>query len=320
MSDKQRGGTDAWTIDDLTRRTVLQATGGAAVLSLGAGTASAGADDDAVTEQVGTAGIKNFVDPVFGLAAMGPNPCRGGGDDCFDAFPAQIRPAAKVDMHIGIPGLVFGAAESGVLSDATTAAINEAAADGSLTGDDIPEGTVDVGGSAVPIRAIAQALTNAVGFHYDPAGLVVEPGDLVLFNAETPDHSVSAYHELHGRQNRVPEGVGPMTSPMVPVGGFWIAHFETEGVYDLYCPPHQLFGMVMRVVVWDGSGDVPDLSVENTGRPPGRENLLPHVLAGLDPNLPSSAEALESDALAPANIAAENEVGWHEVVEEHRTT
>ncbi len=308
----------ALSIDDLTRRRVLRATGGGMALSLGAGTV-AGRTDDATAEQVGVPGVKNFVDPVFGFAAMGPNPCASDDDGCLERFPEQIRPSALVGMRIDIPGLLFGVAESGILSDQTTATINQAVADGSLSGDRLPGGTVTVGGDQVPIRAIAGALVDTVGFHFDPAGLLVSPGDLVLFNAESPDHGVAAFHEKHGRQNRVPDGVGPISSPLIPVGGFWIARFETEGVYDLYCPPHGVFGMVVRIVVWDGDGEVPDLSVENTGRPPEEENLLSVILAGLDPNVPSSSEALESEALSPKHIASQGEVSWHEVVEEHRT-
>jgi plastocyanin len=318
MNDHDATEEDALTLDDLTRRSVLRATGGAAALSLGVGSAAGASDEGSPVEQVGTAGIRSAVDPVFGFAAMGPNPCRDRGDDCLQAFPQQIRPTATVDMNVGIQGLVFGAAESDALSGETTTAINDAVADGSLEGDALG-GTVTVGNDQVPVAAIAQALVDTVGFHFDPAGLRVQPGDLVLFNAASPDHSVAAFHEGHGRQNRVPRGVGPLSSPLVPVGGFWLALFEEPGVYDLYCPPHGPFGMVMRLVVWDGNGAVPELDIGPPGRPPAEENALPGILGGLDPNVPSSAEALESAALSPENIASEGEVSWHEVVEEHRT-
>lgn len=316
-SDGNEEGT--LSLETLTRRAVVRAAGGAATLGIGAGSVSAAGGGGPTVEQVGIAGVKNVVDPVFGFAAMGPNPCRDGDGDCLQAFPQPIRPATAVDLHIGIPGLVFGVVESGGLSSETTATLNQAVADGSLEGDTLPQTSVNIGDDEVPIPAIGQALLETEGFHFDPAGLSVEPGDIVLFNAETPDHGVAVYHERHGRQNRVPDGVGPMTAPMIPAGGFWLAQFEKPGVYDLYCPPHQLFGMVMRIVVWDGSGDVPDHSVENTGRPPTGENLLSEVLAGLDPNVPSSAEALATDVLTPANIADAGEVSWHEVVEAHRT-
>lgn len=74
----------------------------------------------------------------------------------------------------------------------------------------------------------------------------------------------------------------------------------------------------MRVVVHDGSGEVPSLDVENTGRPPEDENAIPSILGGLDPNLPSSREVLESDALAPERIVDEGSVPAAAVIAEHR--
>jgi plastocyanin len=222
-------------------------------------------------------------------------------------------------MHTDLPEAALAVAGAGGLSAETTAAVNEAVADGSLADDEVPDGGPTVDGERIPVAAVAQSLVDAVGFHFDPAGLRIEPGDIVLFNAVAPDHGVAVYHEGHGRQNRVPDGVGPMASPLVPVGGYWLARFETEGVYDIYCPPHQVFGMVGRLVVWDGSGDVPTPDIENTGRPPQPENAIASILGGLDPNLPSSAEALTSDALDPRHIVDEGAVHWDAVVEEHRT-
>ena len=314
------------TVHDLPRRTVLKAGGGAAALTLGARTVS-GSTGSGTSEQFSPG---TFVDPVFGLPSLGPNPCAGDGhddtddtddtDDCLDAFPDLVRPAAKVGMHTDLPEAALAVAEAGGLSAETTAAVNEAVADGSLEGDDIPDGGPMVGGEQIPVAAVAQSLVDTVGFHFDPAGLRLEPGDVVLFNAVAPDHGVAVYHEGHGRQNRVPDGVGPMASPLVPVGGYWLARFETEGVYDLYCPAHQTLGMAGRFVVWDGSGDVPALDVENTGRPPQPENVIPAILGGLDPNLPSSAEVLASGPLAPQHIVDEGSVSWEAVVEAHRTT
>ncbi|WP_411966813.1 plastocyanin/azurin family copper-binding protein [Haloferax sp. YSSS75] len=167
------------------------------------------------------------------------------------------------------------------------------------------------------ILEIAELLAETTAFHYEPTGISVEPGDVVLYSAETPDHGVAAYHERHGRQNRVPEGVGPISAPLVPVGGYWLYKFETPGVYDFYCPPHQIFGMVSRVVVTDG--DVPELSIEETGRPPEEMNVFPLFLQGLDPNLPSSAAVFDTDALTPENIVDEGSVSWETVVEEYRS-
>jgi hypothetical protein len=57
----------------------------------------------------------------------------------------------------------------------------------------------------------------------------------------------------------------------------------------------------------------------DTGRPPDEENFLPIILGGLDPNLPSAAAVLDSDALDPENIVSEGAVSWETVVEEYRS-
>jgi plastocyanin len=240
-------------------------------------------------------------------------------------------------MHTDLPEILLAAASGDVLSEATTASINRAVADGSIEGDDDvinnPDASVSVplpggGTREVTVREIAATVADASGFHFDPAGIRVRPGDAVVFSAEASDHAVAAYHERHGRQNRVPDGVGPVSSPLVPVGGYWLYRFETEGVYDLYCPPHQTFGMVLRVVVYGGAegdgdtageGGVPSPSVEQTGRPPQADNAIAGIFGGLDPNLPSSTEALASGALAPENVVENGAVSWDAVVADHRS-
>ena len=58
-------------------------------------------------------------------------------------------------------------------------------------------------------------------FFFEPVGLFINPGDTVRFVAPTPHHTVTAYHELQGKVQRVPEGAEPFSSPMIPIGGFW---------------------------------------------------------------------------------------------------
>mgnify|MGYP006280775777 CR=1 FL=1 len=301
------------------RRAVLKAAVASTTLGV-AGTASARGASPERGPGTGDAGSNpNYIDPIFGKTAAEGNPCLGRADtDCFGEFRPPVRPDHEVEMLIGIEGLVFGLAEAGVLTSAQIEALNTAVADGSLAGDDsLLDFAVEFDERPVPARVIAEALLATHGFHFGPAGVHVRPGDTVLFSAESPDHAVTVYHEGHGRQNRVPDGVGPISSPLVPVGGYWLFRFETTGVYDVYCPPHDPFGMNMRVVVSEGD-TVPPLDVEQTGRPPTAENALPSILGGLDPNVPSSAEVLASDALDPAEIVAEGTVPWHRVVDEHR--
>lgn len=109
------------------------------------------------------------------------------------------------------------------------------------------------------------ALTVEFGaFHFAPAGLHVEPGAIVEFDFETPEHTATAYHPGQERQQRVPDGVPAFSSTVNEHGGFWLYRFEKEGVYDLFCAPHEWGGMGMRIVVGTDPGDI----VRAPGRPP----------------------------------------------------
>lgn len=307
-ADRNRERSD--TVE-LARRAVLRATGGVAALSLGVGTTTAASGTDERLTDMQTA---DDIDPIFGKPSASPL----GDDGVADHV---------VDLEIKVNGLVFAAAQAETPSlDSHIDRVNEAAADGQVTqveANQLKKTIALPDGSSVPLSAVAEALIETLGFHFHPAGLWVEPGDVVAFNAVSPDHLVASYHERHGRQNRVPgdpdTGTGLIASPLVPIGGNWLYQFEDTGVYDLNCTVHELFGMVMRVVVVDGSEDVPELDVQNSGRPPAEANEIALAFGGLDPNLPSAAEALATDALDPQNIVDEDEVLWEDVVEEHRT-
>lgn len=95
-------------------------------------------------------------------------------------------------------------------------------------------------------------------FHFDPVGLHVQPGDVVHFaptfhtdgtTAIGGDHTVTSYHPSLQRQRRIPEDASPFSSPIVGPDVSWYYRFDEEGIYDIYCGPHESLGMVMRVVV-----------------------------------------------------------------------
>ncbi|WP_152041974.1 cupredoxin domain-containing protein [Salinigranum salinum] len=328
MTRSDDSGADELDTYRLARRAVLKATGGAAALSLGAGTAAAANHNNGHSGNENGNGPgtgqgdsnPNYIDPVFGQASAEPKP---------ESFRPPVRPDHEVDMLFTVENLLFAAAAE--LDEDQRTAVNSAAADGTVTSQeagDLDE-TITIetpnGPEEVPLSAVAGALTETLGFNFEPAGLVVEPGDIVVFDAVSPDHLVASYHERHGRQNRVPgdpgSGTGLISSPLIPVGGYWLYQFEEPGVYDLNCTVHELFGMVIRVVVTDDPNDVPELDVdEGSGRPPEDVNEIELVFGGLDPNLPSALGALETDALSPGNIVDEGEVSWEAVVEEHRTS
>ncbi|MEF8812879.1 MAG: plastocyanin/azurin family copper-binding protein [Halovenus sp.] len=100
--------------------------------------------------------------------------------------------------------------------------------------------------------------------HFAPSGLHVDAGDIVQFTFDSPEHTVTAYHRDHFWQHRVPEGAHPFSSPVVTVGGAWLYRFEEPGVYDIDCAPHNVFGMVMRLVVGDVDEEAYPPSVEDS--------------------------------------------------------
>lgn len=112
-------------------------------------------------------------------------------------------------------------------------------------------------------------------FYFEPTGLHVSQGDVVRFNLVTPDHTVTAYHPGLGRQRRVPEGVPPFSSPVLAGETFWLYRFDETGVYDMLCAPHEIFGMVGRVVVGEASAewmDDDDDDTEHTSDDAGETN------------------------------------------------
>jgi len=134
-------------------------------------------------------------------------------------------------------------------------------------------------------------------FFFEPTGLAIKPGQTVRFRALTPHHTVTAYHSQHVKTLRVPEGVPPFSSPVLPVGDAFDYTFTLPGVYDLWCAPHEFFGMVMRLVVGEatGPGARPSTDFSPTGT-----------------TLQAGA-VLNDPALAPDRILQRGKVSWTEI-------
>ncbi|MUV87624.1 hypothetical protein GJ631_13900 [Natronomonas sp. CBA1123] len=205
-----------------------------------------------------------------------------------------------------------------------------------------------VGNTVHVVRTLIQPSTNPerpADFFYQPTGLHVNPGDVVKFVFETPDHTVTSYHPAFGMQRRLPPGVGPISSPLLgwdpnslpddivmppaenggeetsdgansedteaddesgeddtgdengtddeghgpPQPSTWLYAFETPGVYDLECAPHESFGMAMRVVVGEETETAFETSDTSQLPPPraGPVGLARQVLT--DPNVEPAA-------------------------------
>ena len=165
-------------------------------------------------------------------------------------------------------------------------------------------------------------------FHFAPSGLHVDSGDIVQFTFSDPNHTVTAYHPNHGFQRRVPEGVPAFSAPIVQQDGAWLYRFDQEGLYDVYCGPHEIAGMAMRLVVGElGEEDVPEYEDTFEAEPPLFPPLSPQMLehelnANSDRNenvewvWPTDREVLDTDALDPMNIQQAGQVPYAEVADE----
>lgn len=104
--------------------------------------------------------------------------------------------------------------------------------------------------------------------YFEPSGIHVEAGDVVQFTAVTPDHTVTAFHPDIGPSRRIPEAATPFSSPVIGPNSAWLYRFEEVGVYDVYCGPHFLLGMVMRLVAGDvAEEDLPGYARSVEGAP-----------------------------------------------------
>ncbi len=139
-------------------------------------------------------------------------------------------------------------------------------------------------------------------FYFQPTGLFIEPGSTVRFIAETPHHTATAYHAQHVKAQRVPEGTEPFSGPIIPIGETWEYTFETPGVYDLWCGPHEQYGMAMRLVVGEASG-------------PGAEPVTDFSPEGA---LATAGTVLNDAALEPENIISHGQVMWEELADESK--
>lgn len=144
-------------------------------------------------------------------------------------------------------------------------------------------------------------------FYFEPTGLAIEPGDTVRFNLTTPHHNINAYHPAFGYTQRVPDEAPAYSSPILGAGEYWLYTFETEGVHNIMCAPHELFGMVGSVVV--GSATGPGANPVGEAPAPSEESRPPEFTAGT---------VLSDPAMAPENIVEQGSVSWSDIADENK--
>ena len=105
------------------------------------------------------------------------------------------------------------------------------------------------GARVAEVRMRSDATGGRVWF--DPIGLRVSPGTTVRWVLDANVHSTTAYHPNNGNYApRIPRGADPWDSSLMTEPGQTFAwRLDVPGVYDYYCIPHELAGMVGRIVV-----------------------------------------------------------------------
>jgi plastocyanin len=125
---------------------------------------------------------------------------------------------------------------------------------------------------------------------FDPVGLHIKPGQTIRWiNADSGNsHTATAYHPANdGRPLRIPEFAEPWDSGYLLPGESFSVTLGQDGVYDYVCIPHEVAGMVGRIVVGHPDRDLDDVD-SLTGLPE-------RALAAF----PSVAEIVRNGVVAP---------------------
>jgi plastocyanin len=121
-------------------------------------------------------------------------------------------------------------------------------------------------GQAAPATAAVVEIklmqTPAGETYFDPVGVRIAAGDTVRWVQLSGFHSTTAYHPSNDNHElRIPASAKAWDSDILladyPKRGATFEHvFTVPGVYDYFCKPHEMAGMVGRIVVGD-PGDGP---------------------------------------------------------------
>lgn len=189
-----------------------------------------------------------------------------------------------------------------------------AAVDGSTT----PPVAAD---HVVEIRIRPREGAQIPEFFFEPTGLAIDAGDTVRFDFVTGHHTVTAFHPGFGQLSRVPEGVPPFSSPVLPAGGYWLYTFETPGVYDLHCGPHEVFGHVIRLVVGGCTTDfepLPDPCAGGETEGDATETDDEGPAESLRPPQLTAYTVLRDPALDPETVVETGSVSWDDLDDESK--
>lgn len=116
-------------------------------------------------------------------------------------------------------------------------------------------GHTDTHGSSLdgPSASATVAMkTNNGGSHFTPHVVWIEQGGTVTWELGSGSHTTTAYSEENDAPQRIPDSANAWDSGTLSEQGKMFKHtFETVGVYDYFCIPHEGMGMLGTVIVGD---------------------------------------------------------------------
>jgi plastocyanin len=163
--------------------------------------------------------------------------CSGSGPDAGGATDEPTDPATATPEQTSSP---------------TAASPDDPS--GGPPGADVLGGPDALRGDTTLRAATLDSDRGAGRFVFTPAVVWVETGTTLTWNIEGASHSVTAYHRDNDKPHRVPGDAPAFDSGVLETGETFEHTFETPGVHDYYCTPHESLGMVGLVVVEEASG------------------------------------------------------------------
>ncbi|WP_226010033.1 cupredoxin domain-containing protein [Halomicrobium salinisoli] len=181
----------------------------------------------------------------------------GDADVVFPDDGAGGATDNETDAGLGDNGTDGGALGNETADDETDSALDDETDDG--VADNESEGTLTDTTDEQAAAFTQQEQEGFPDFYFDPVGVRVSPGDVVAFQPQEGVHTVTAYDpRYYDLPERIPDGAAGLSSPPITGGDTWYYRFDETGVYDLFCLPHEQFGMVVRIVVAEEDGEVPE--------------------------------------------------------------
>lgn len=103
-----------------------------------------------------------------------------------------------------------------------------------------------------PLEILMRGSPDGADVWFDPIGLRVSPGSTVRWrNVDLGNsHTATAFHPKNSDHSlRIPAGATPWDSGYLLPEEIHVVTLVVPGVYDYFCIPHEMAGMVGRIVV-----------------------------------------------------------------------